>query len=62
MTDMKTHDYKVINTSLYGNVEEAANFWAQRGWRVVGAMSSQGAGYADRLILERPVGVTHPDD
>lgn len=59
---MKTHDYKVINSSLYGKTEEAANAWAERGWRVVGAIGSRGSGYADQLILERPVGVTHPDD
>lgn len=59
---MKTHNYKVINTSLYGNVEEAANFWAERGWRVVGSMGARDSSYADRLILERPVGMTHPDD
>lgn len=62
MTDMKTHNYKVINTSLYGNAEDAANWWAQMGWRVVGGLGAQGPSYADKLILERPVGVTHPDD
>lgn len=58
----RTHNYKVINASSYKNAEEAANFWAEMGWRVVGAIGARGPGYGDRLILERPVGLTHPDD
>lgn len=58
----RTHNYKVINASSRKNAEEAANFWAELGWRVVGAIGARGPGYGDRLILERPVGLTHPDD
>jgi hypothetical protein len=58
----KTHNYKAINTSHHKSLGEAANFWAEHGWRVVGAMTKEGPGYADQLILERPVGVSHPDD
>jgi hypothetical protein len=58
----KTHNYKIINASHYTSPEEAANDCAERGWRVVGAISSKGTGYAHQLILERPVGITHPDD
>lgn len=58
----KTHNYKIINASHHRNTEDAANWWSQQGWRVVGAMGSRGSGYADQLILERPVGVTHPND
>lgn len=58
----KTHDYKVINASHHKNVEEAANRWAELGWRVVGAIGASGIGYADQLVLERPVGIIHPDD
>ena len=58
----KTHNYKAVNTSHYGGVEDAANACAERGWRVVGAIGARGPSYADQLILERPMGVTHPDD
>lgn len=59
---VKEYDYKKVNCSHYKNVEEAANAMALRGWRVVAAIGSRGAGYANELIVERPVGVTHPDD
>lgn len=59
-----THHYKVINpTSIPGHsMENAANHWAQMGWRVVGVISDTRPGYTHALLLERPVGVGHPDD
>lgn len=59
---MKTHVYKVVNTSHQKNIENAANHWAELGWRVVGVVGDNRPGYADQLILERPVEVIHPDD
>lgn len=59
---MKTHDYKVINVSLHKSVEDAANAWAEKGWRVVGVVPMAGPGYSNQLVVERPVGVAHPDD
>jgi hypothetical protein len=56
------YDYKIINTSHHETMLTAANAWAERGWRVVAALSAKGPGYADRLILERPIWVSHPDD
>ena len=56
------YDYKVINTSHHETMFNAANSWAERGWRVVAALSAKGPGYADRLILERPIWMSHPDD
>lgn len=58
----KTHDYKVVNASHHEDAEGAANAYAEQGWRVVAAMGARGIGYADQLVLERPVGITHPDD
>lgn len=59
----KTHNYKEVNAStLHKTITEAANHWANRGWRVVGVVSDTRPGYAHSLILERPVGVSHPDD
>jgi hypothetical protein len=62
VTGQKTHDYKVVNPTHHPTVEESANWWAERGWRVVGVISDTRPGYAISLVLERPVGVTHPDD
>jgi hypothetical protein len=58
----KTHNYKVVNASHHKSVESAATDWSEMGWRVVAALASRGPGYADQLILERPVGITHPND
>lgn len=59
----KQYNYEVVNTSLhFSGVYEAANAWAERGWRVVGAIGSKGPGYADQIIVERPVWMSHPDD
>jgi hypothetical protein len=52
----------VVNVSHYKNTEEAANAMALRGWRVVAALVAKGTGHANQIIVERPVGVTHPDD
>lgn len=60
--DLKTHNYKAINASLYQSVEDAMNTWAERGWRVVSVNIDTRSGYADQIFLERPVGVNHPDD
>jgi hypothetical protein len=66
MTDKvtKTHNYKVVNSSsgLMYSSEEVINQWAEKGWRVVGVFSDTRPGYSHSLILERPVGVSHPDD
>lgn len=59
----KSHDYKVINPTAYGStVEYVCNLFADMGWRVVAVISDNRPGYADTLILERPVGVSHPND
>lgn len=58
----KTHDYKVVNSTYHTTIEESANWWAEHGWRVVGVISDTRPGHAISLVLERPVGVTHPDD
>lgn len=52
----QTHSYKTVNWTIYGaTCAEVCNAFASQGWRVVG--------YDDLiLILERPVGLTHPDD
>lgn len=52
----KTHDYKVVNFTVYGHtLEYVANLFAEMGWRVVGFHDLT-------LVLERPVGLTHPND
>jgi hypothetical protein len=60
--EQKGYDYKVINASYFKNAEQAANAYSLQGWRVVGVISSRGPGYANELVLERPTGMTHPDD
>lgn len=60
--DLKTHDFIVVNVSIYKDVEDAANIWAKRGWRVVSVNIDARQGYADQIFLERPVGISHPDD
>jgi hypothetical protein len=62
MSARRTHNYKTINASKYNTIAEAANYWADLGWRVVGVVSDTRPGYAHSLILERPVGVSHPND
>lgn len=61
-TGEKEFDYKTVNPTHFSSIEEAANSWAERGWRVVAVNSDNRPGYANSLILERPVGVSHPDD
>jgi hypothetical protein len=60
----KTHVYKIINStaSHHTSPEAVANSWAERGWRVVAVVSDTRPGYAHSFVLERPVGITHPDD
>lgn len=59
----KTHDYKTVNSTLNGGTfAEVCNYWAEMGWRVVGVISDTRSGYAHSIVLERPIGVTHPDD
>lgn len=58
----KTHDYKAVNASLYQSVEDAMNDFAERGWRVVSVNIDTRPGHADQIFLERPIGVSHPDD
>lgn len=58
----KTHNYKIINPTFSPSTEIACNAWAEMGWRVVGVISRERPGYSDSIILERPVGVSHPDD
>lgn len=54
-------NYKEVDASAIG-VAPTANVWADRGWRVVAVISDPTGGYAHRLLLERPVGVEHPND
>lgn len=63
-TAFQTHNYKVTNSTSWGkgNMIEAIEHWASLGWRVVGIVSDTRPGYASSLVLERPVGITHPDD
>lgn len=58
----REYNYKVVNASSYHTLAATANASADHGWRVVAAVSSRGPGYSHELILERPVGMTHPDD
>lgn len=60
----RSHVYKVVNSTGYGSgaMVDSINHWAAQGWRVVGVVSDTRSGYAHSLVLERPVGVTHPDD
>lgn len=58
----REYNYRLVNTSQHKSIVEAAHSWADRGWRVVGAISASKPGYAHQLILERPVGMNHPDD
>lgn len=59
----RTHNYKTINPTLYGNsIEHACNLFADMGWRVVAVVSDTRPGYAHVIVLERPVGVSHPND
>lgn len=56
------YNYKVVNVTDKPTVAATANDWGSRGWRVVGVISDTRPGYAHSLMLERPVGVSHPDD
>lgn len=54
----RRYEYKTINTSHFGEagaVEKAANAYAEEGWRAVAAIGARGPGYADALIIERPI-------
>lgn len=52
---MQRYEYKTINSSHYKSVEEAANAWAQDGWRTVSVVPALGPGYANALVLEREI-------
>jgi hypothetical protein len=77
------YEYQLINVSCEPlkkdqggpggrpTIADAANRWAKMGWRTVGVIPSQGAGYADSILIERKrryLGikvnelVLHPDD
>jgi Domain of unknown function (DUF4177) len=63
----KEYDYKIINPNNFHHVEITLNEWAERGWRVVGTTPGSIMGRTSPrilygVILERPVGVSHPDD
>lgn len=58
----KLYNYIVVNPTHYKNIQEAANIFAEMGWRVSAVVSDTRSGYAHAIIFERPVGVTHPDD
>jgi hypothetical protein len=63
----KEYNYKIINPTHHPSIETALNAWAEMGWRVVGTVPGSIAGRTSPkvlygVILERPVGVTHPDD
>lgn len=62
LTIEREYNYKVVNSTHHKSIAEAANAWADHGWRVVGVVSDTRPGFAHSLILERPVGITHPDD
>lgn len=62
LTNERTHEYKTVNASDGPTEAVVANKWAEHGWRVVGVISDTRSGYAHQLMLERPVGVSHPDD
>ena len=47
------YEYKTVNVSLHGSVENAANDWSHGGWRVVAAIGARDSSYADQLIIER---------
>lgn len=66
----RTHIYKEINPTTFAPrkpgsgslIEQAANNYAEMGWRVVGVVSDTRSGHTHSLVLERPIGVSHPDD
>lgn len=62
LTNEREYNYKVVDSPSYNLVAATANEWADKGWRVVAAIVRRGPEYGDRLILERPVDVSHPDD
>lgn len=47
------YDYQTINIPHDTSVSEAANWWAARGWRVVGVFPSEDPGYINSLLLEQ---------
>lgn len=66
-TGKREHNYKIINPTHHPSIETALNAWAEMGWRVVGTVPGSIAGRTSPkvlygVILERPVGVSHPDD
>ena len=61
-SETRAYNYKAVDTPSYNLVAATANEWADRGWRVVAAVARRGPEYGDRLILERPVDVSHPND
>lgn len=61
-TAVREYNYKLINTSYHKTIAETAHDVAERGWRVVAAISDTRPDYAHSLILERPVGMSHPND
>lgn len=52
---MKTHQYDVINASHFKDLRTAINVCADQGWRIASVIGSRGPGYADVLVVERPV-------
>jgi hypothetical protein len=58
----KTHNYKILDVNQ--PIEDMLNQYSNHGWRLVTIISYgiPGYGKGHSLILERPVGVSHPDD
>lgn len=52
---MQRYEYKTINSSHYKSVEDAANSWAEDGWRTVSVVPARAPGYADVVVLEREI-------
>jgi hypothetical protein len=62
---IEIYEYQKINISLEPlkedrqgpggrpTIADAANRWAEMGWRTVGVMPSQGPSYADAILIER---------
>lgn len=48
----KEYDYRFVNASIGGGMEEIVNRWAEQGWRLVAVVSDTRPGYAHSLIFE----------
>lgn len=64
--ELRIYKYKTIDVPSGSGViiDDIANEWAGKGWRVVNliAYSLPVFGGGHLLMLERPIGITHPND